>query len=245
MSKIKFEDIEKAVADSGWKVISTEYTNLDTEMVFECGNGHRVYGSWKKIRDKFECPVCKQNQLAWADGIILSKPAGVHRVLALDQASHTTGYAVFDNSALVKYGRFNTDLEDEIARDSLIKSWLTSMIINWKPDYVAIEGIQFQEEGAGHKMGITVFQTLARLQGILMETCYSLKVPYEVCPTNTWRHACGVKGKTRTDRKRSMQLLVKEWYDVMVTDDESDAIGIGHYLTTKVTRNTELINWEE
>ena len=93
-------------------------------------------------------------------------------------------------------------------------------------------------------MGVTVFQTLARLQGILMETCYSAKIPYEVCPTNTWRHACNVKGKSRADRKRSMQLLVKEWYDVSVSDDESDAIGIGHYLTNKIIKNTTIENWE-
>jgi hypothetical protein len=61
MSKIKFSDIQSAVAEHGWKVISEEYINLDTEMVFECNEGHRVYSPWKRIRDKFECPTCKQN----------------------------------------------------------------------------------------------------------------------------------------------------------------------------------------
>jgi hypothetical protein len=31
------------------------------------------------------------------------------------------------------------------------------MINNWKPDYVAIEGIQFQDESSGQKVGVTVF----------------------------------------------------------------------------------------
>jgi hypothetical protein len=31
------------------------------------------------------------------------------------------------------------------------------MLDNWKPDFVAIEGIQFQDESSGNKMGITVF----------------------------------------------------------------------------------------
>ena len=79
-------------------------------------------------------------------------------------------------------------------------------------------------------MSVTVFQTLARLQGILMETCYSAKIKFEVCPTNTWRHSCGVKGRSRTDKKRSMQLLAKQWYDITVSEDEADAIGIGHHL---------------
>lgn len=79
--------------------------------------------------------------MARSDGEILPKPANAYRLLALDQASHTTGYAIFDNGALVKYGRFHTDLDDEIARDSLIKSWFVSMLTNWKPDFVGIEGI--------------------------------------------------------------------------------------------------------
>lgn len=58
-------------------------------------------------------------------------------------------------------------------------------------------------------MGVTVFETLARLQGILMETCYELKIPYEICPTNTWRKFCGVRGRSRADKKRSMQVLAK------------------------------------
>ena len=244
MSKIYLQDVKQAAAEHNWTVISESYINLDTEMTFECSEGHRVYGPWKKIRDKFECPTCKQNQLARGDGEILTKPVNTYRLITLDKASHTTGYDIFDNGALVKYGQFHTDLDDEIARDSLIKSWFISMLVNWKPDFVGMEGIQYQDEGGGQKMGITVFQTLARLQGILMETCYANKIAYEVCPTNTWRHQCGVKGRSRADRKRSMQLLVKQWYDVSVTDDESDAIGIGYYLTNKIIKNTTVQNWE-
>ena len=62
-----------------------------------------------------------------------------------------------------------------------------------------------------------------------MMICYDASVPYTICPTNSWRKFCGVKGKYRTDKKRSMQLLIKNWYDVSVTEDEADAIGIGKY----------------
>lgn len=126
----------------------------------------------------------------------------------------------------------------------MIKAWLLSIVNSWKPDRVGLEGIQFQDESSGQKMGITIFQTLARLQGVLMNTLYELKIPFDICPTNTWRHYCGVKGKTRADRKRSMQLLVKNWYGISVTDDESDAIGIGRYVISQVERNTTVINWE-
>lgn len=243
-NRITLQDIIDELTPLKWKVLSDSYTNLTTEMTFECPEGHRVYATWKKLRGKCECPTCATNGFSVQDNEIRTKPANTYRILALDQASHVTGYSIFDNGELIKYGTFQTELDDEIARSSLIKSWLLSMINNWRPDHIGLEGIQYQDEGSGRKMGVTVFQTLARLQGILMETCYSCKIPYTVCPTNTWRHVCGVKGTARTDRKRSMQLLVKQWYDISVTDDESDAIGIGHYLTMLVNKNTQVENWE-
>lgn len=113
------------------------------------------------------------------------------------------------------------------------------MTNTWKPDFIAIEGVQYQQN-----FGVTTFQTLCRVQGILMDCCLDLELPYKVCPTNTWRHFCGVKGKTRVDKKRSMQLLVKDWYDIKVSDDESDAIGIGHYVVNEVLKQVEVVEWE-
>ncbi len=244
MAKIRIEDIQNELSAEGWKVISTEYSNLDTEMTFECPEGHRIFLPWKKLRTKRECPTCKQNIAVEQDDKVLPKPKGVKRTLALDQASKVTGYAIFDDTKLVKYGTFTTSSDDDVERFAMIRGWLLSMIASWHPDYIGIEGIQFQEEGSGQKMGVTVFQTLARLQGIVMITCHDAKVPFEVCPTNTWRHSCGVKGKTRTNKKRSMQLLVQQWYGVKVSEDEADAIGIGRHLVSYIQKNTVVTNWE-
>lgn len=113
------------------------------------------------------------------------------------------------------------------------------MIQNWQPDLVGIEGIQYQQN-----MGVTTFQTLARLQGILIETCIQAKTAFQICPTNTWRAHCEVKGQSRADKKRSMQLLVKKWFDVSVTDDCADAIGIGKFVAETHSQQIEIINWE-
>lgn len=244
MAKIRIEDIQDIISGEGWKLLSTEYTNLDTEMKFECPEGHKVYAPWKKLRTRRECPTCKANTLTQFEGEVVPKTRGSKRTLALDQATHTTGWAIFDDTKLVGYGAFAAPEGDDVERFAAIKGWLLSMIQNWRPDFIAIEGIQFQEEGNGQKMGVTVFQTLARLQGVLMLVCHEAKIPFEICPTNTWRHDCGVKGRSRTDRKRSMQMLVKQWYDISVSDDESDAIGIGHYMTGRIQRNTTVTNWE-
>lgn len=242
MSKITIETINEELAPTGWKCVGGEYKNLDSEMIFECDEGHTVYSSWKKIRKSAVCPRCRDNTHKKEILKIIPKKKGTTRVLALDQATHTTGWSIFDGKELACYGTFQTNQQDEIARDSAIKSWMLSMIDNWKPDYVAIEGIQFQDESSGQKVSVTVFQALARLQGILMEACFSNKIPYEVHPTNTWRHYCGVKGRTRTDKKRSMQLIAKNEYDITVSDDEADAIGIGKYAASLHT--IQITNWE-
>ena len=245
MSTIKIADIRQTLADQGWELLSEEYHNLDEELIYRCPEGHKVYGPWKKFRNKCECPECKKNSGLKFTGKTIPKAKGVVRVLALDQATHISGWAIFDNEELVKFGKFQTSLADEMGRCSEVKSWLISMINNWQPDFVGLEGIQFQTTSEGkHTMGVTVFETLAHLQGILMQTCYELGVKFEVCSTNTWRAHCGVKGRTRTDKKRSMQLLIKQWYDLSVSDDESDAIGIGKYYAEKGIKPKLVENWE-
>ena len=160
-------------------------------------------------------------------------------MLALDQASHICGYAIYDGGALKAYNTFETKSLNEDARIHEVKEWLLSMIDTYKPDLIAIEGIQYQQ-----MIGITTFQSLARLQGVLIEVCFDLKIPYEVCPTNTWRAYCGVKGRSRSDKKASMQSLVKSWFDISVSDDCADAIGIGKYAAEKHAKRTEIVSWE-
>lgn len=242
MARITLDTINEELAQSGWKCVSTEYKNLESELHFNCEEGHDVYASWKKIRTKRECPICKQNTLKKLVETVKPKPKGVKRVLALDQATHTTGWSIFDGATLVRYGTFNTEVKDETIRINAMKNWMLSMISNWNPDCVAIEGIQFQDESSGQKVSVTVFQGLARLQGVLMDACYSVKTDFVICPTNTWRNHCGVKGRYRADKKRSMQLIAKKEYDITVTDDEADAIGIGKYAAD--LNKIEVTNWE-
>lgn len=239
MSKIKVEDIQNELKQYGWKLISEEYKNLTSELIFECEEGHKVYSTWGKIRHKRECPICNQNSYKEQNTKIIPKKKGAIRVLALDQATRITGWSIYDEKELIKYGLFETSLDDEIARDHAIKEWVINMINTWQIDIVGIEGIQYQQN-----MGVTTFEMLARLQGILLNTIYELKIPYKICPTNTWRAHCKVKGRTRSDKKASMQLLVKQWFDISVTDDEADAIGIGKYIADTSIKEAKIENWE-
>ncbi len=242
MSKIKIEEIEKILKNDGWKLISTEYKNLKEELIFECDEGHTVYSNWDKIRKNRVCPICSNNKLKNQSNIILEKKKDTYRILALDQASKITGYAILDNGKLIKSGFFKTDLDNEIARDHQIKMWLISIINNLKPDIVGLEDIQLQKF-KNQEIGVTTYKILAHLQGILMEALYELKIPYVIVSPATWRSACDVKGKTRVDRKRAMQIKTKEWFDITVSDDEADAIGIGKYLS-KNYHIPKIESWE-
>lgn len=239
MAKITLQQIQNQLSENNWSLISEEYCNLDSEIIVKCPEGHTVYTSWGKLRKKYECPQCKQNKYTHNKQIILKKKANENRILALDQATHITGWSIFDGTELTRYGIYEAEGEEEAQRFHKIKEWLISMIENWQPDMIGIEGIQYQSD-----IGVTTFQTLARLQGILIDLCYELKIPCKICHTKTWKAHCGVKGRSRSDQKKSMQNLVKNWFDISVEEDEADAIGIGKYVAENFLKRTEIVDWE-
>lgn len=243
MSKIKIEEIRKEAEQHGWEVLSDTYQNLNTEMIFKCDEGHQVFAPFKNIRNRWICPICERNQFKNQKLEVVPKKDGVIRVLALDQATHISGYSVFDDGQLIKSGTFQTSLSGEIERDNMIKMWVLSMIEAFKPDIVGLEDIQLQQF-EGRSVGVTTYKTLAHLQGILMEAIFEAKIDYKVVPPATWRAHCGVKGRTKADKKSSMQFLVKQWYDVSVTNDESDAIGIGKYVSDNFGKKVKIMSWE-
>jgi Holliday junction resolvasome RuvABC endonuclease subunit len=246
VSKIKLSDIKGVLEPEGWQVLSSVYQNLDTPMDFKCAQGHTLNLPWKRLRDTLQCPICALNAQKDLSQKIVAKTKETKRILAIDQATKVSGYAIFDGKVLKTYGVYDTQAEEEGLRYQLMKEWLISMITAWKPDYIAIEGIQFQskEVGATAQLGITTFEKLARLQGVLIETAFELKTPLTIVPTNTWRGHCGVRGKSRVDKKQSAQQIVKLAYDVSVTNDEADSILIGKYMIDKIVENTEVTSWE-
>jgi hypothetical protein len=128
MARITIDSINQELEQYKWKCVSATYKNLETELEFLCEEGHTVCAPWKKIRTRRECPRCKKNELKEQVLKIEPKPKGVKRILAIDQATHTCGWSIYDGKKLIRYGTFTTNLKDEIARDSTIKNWMLSMI---------------------------------------------------------------------------------------------------------------------
>ena len=141
-------------------------------------------------------------------------------LLALDQSTAITGYAVFKGQELITYGHIHPEGE-YMLRISKLRDWLENIIDTLNGDVeVIIEDIQLQEyEPNGKKIkakdfGVVTYKKLAHLQGVLKNYCYESGVPYRVVSPSTWRTYSDIKGKKRQDKKKNAQLKVKKLYDI-------------------------------
>lgn len=142
------------------------------------------------------------------------------RILALDQASRTSGYAVFEDGKLLKYGKFTYDDYDFGVRLNKIRSKVKSIIEEYKIDEVILEDIQLQEN-------VDTFKKLAEVYGVLYELATELKLPNSATLASVWKSQLGIKGYDRSAQKRNAQEWVVNTYGVRPTQDECDAICIG------------------
>ena len=149
-------------------------------------------------------------------------------IIALDQSTQLTGYAIFQDKDLIAHGVFSPsgDYEHRIVK---LRQWLLDKLEPLKPNVeVYFEDIQLQDLGGG-SIGITTFKKLAHVQGALIVTCIEEDIPYTIVPAATWRKTCGVKGRVRSEYKPAAQAHVLEKYGIQATEDEADAICIGEY----------------
>lgn len=246
--KITLDQIRREAEKQGWKVNSTKYVNLTTDMEFECPNGHQVVLPYKKLRDKFCCPQCNTNPLKDLKLAPIEKN-GAKRILALDQATKITGWSLWDDETLVQYGLFRTKAKTSVDRLSEIHQWLNQLVGIYKPDLVLLEDIQYQEKVEGKTVfngnavnGVTVYKTLAELLGVLQVSLREQGVDFEVVSSSVWRKEIGIKGKMRSEKKQSAQKQVKEWFNIDVSEDEADAICIGQYAVRK-HKTVKMFQW--
>lgn len=248
MAKYNIEGLRKEFAELGWTLVSDKYTNLSTQLEMVCPKGHTNFMSYDKFRKNHICPECMREELNTKDTIERKpKKKGTQRVLAFDQSTHKNGWSVYDNDKLIKYGLYDAKAGTTDQRISDVKNYVINMIRFWNPDKVLFEDIQLEENGfvgANHEVAVTTYKVLAQLQGVLLNTALENKVDYATVVPGTWRKHIGVKGRGRTDQKRSAQFIVEEIFGVKVSEDEADAILIGLYGAQKKVRNTQMVSWE-
>ena len=229
---INIYSVANHLQQQGWKLISDIYKNLNTELEMICPQGHKqlqTYGNWRKHMICQQCMAgdpykIKKNKVP-------IKKIDTQRVLALDAATNTTGYSIFDNGELVSYGIYKTDgSKNTTQRINEVKKWLQAMIQEIQPDFIGIENIQLQNYGNSNSFQVETYRALANLQGVLIDTIFEASIDYDLVYATQWRKYCDVgDGKGRENKKKQAQDKVKLWYKQDCTQDEADAICIGKY----------------
>ena len=145
-------------------------------------------------------------------------------LLAIDQASVTSGYAIFKDGKLVDYGKFT--FNDDVIAERLVKirAKVLELIAEHDIDEVAFEDIQMQGNVANN---VQTFKVLSEVFGVISETLQEKKMKYTVVMSGTWKSTLGIKGRTRPEQKRNAQEYVLNKYGVKAIQDVCDAICIG------------------
>ena len=147
------------------------------------------------------------------------------KLLAFDQSSQITGYAVFEDGALVQSGVFSFDDSAIGKRLTKIRKKVIQLIDEHKPDMLAFEDIQLQAQ-----KNPATYKILAQVLGVLEELATELKIEYVVVHSTSWKSTLKIKGRARAEQKKNAQDYVANTYNKKVTQDESDAICIGTHV---------------
>lgn len=152
-------------------------------------------------------------------------------ILALDQSSRITGYAIFNGDKLVHYGKFDAAqyAEDVGTRLFFIRQQVEELISRFSIDTVILEDIQLQNNVVNN---VQTFKVLAEVFGVIYELCVELKLDVTAVLASSWKSTLGIKGKDRAAQKRAAQEYVVNRFNMKPTQDECDAICIGcHYIS--------------
>lgn len=226
MARLTIEQVKEELKGVGLKYIGGEYTNLKSLLDVECPKGHAFLISLHKARTKADCPTCYQYDNMDAIESKIERPSekkGV-RVMAVDNATNTTGFAIFEDGNYIHGGIKKTTKNQSVQKIAEMKQWFISMIELWEIDVVGLEGVQYQ----GNAQTLII---LSKLLGVLENTSYEIlrTEPY-IVPAVTWKSHSGVKGKNRAQQKENAQRTVQARYGLKVSSDLADAMLLGRYV---------------
>ena len=148
-------------------------------------------------------------------------------LLALDQASRVTGWALFEGDKLKAEGKFSLSPSLAIG-DRLAEFYnnLSRLFGNHNFDELAFEDIQLQ---AGN---VKTYKMLAMIQAMAILWCTTHGIKYYILSPSHWRKILKEQysvewGRKREEQKQSAMNFIKQKYNLDVSSDEADAICLG------------------
>lgn len=144
------------------------------------------------------------------------------KVLGLDLSTVSTGYCVIDNNKILTYGVIrppsNKDFVDRII---FIEKEIKELIKAKSVEYVCIEELSSMRSASTTKK-------LAALQGHIEIQLRKKDMLVVTARPSEWRKN-KIKGRKREELKNNAIKYVKDKYDLIVNDDEADAICIAEF----------------
>lgn len=149
------------------------------------------------------------------------------KLLALDQASKVSGYAVFDqDGSLISYGKISVDGEP-IDRIIELRNKVEQIIDHFEIDEVVIEDVYYSETSDNPIANVETFKILCFTMAGLLFMLTEKDIPHTIMNATTWKSLMHVTGKDRVNQKRSAQKVVENEFGIKVIQDISDAVCIG------------------
>lgn len=165
------------------------------------------------------------------------------RLLALDQSSRITGYAIFENAKLIHYGKFSVDDDDIGVRLMNIRGKVKDLIDQYNINELVFEDIQMQNNVQNN---VQTFKLLAEVFGVIYELATEMDLRNSAVLASSWKSTLKVRGKNRPEQKRNAQAVVEKVFNIKPTQDECDAICIGLHHILKPDHNAnEVFDWSD
>lgn len=164
-------------------------------------------------------------------------------ILALDQSSQVSGYAVFINGQLETYGHFTFKDSDIGARLGKIRNKVIELIDSYNINELVLEDIQLQQNVGSN---VATFKILAEVLGVLLELANYYNIKATVILASSWKSKLKFKARQRQQQKAEAQELVNRLYGIKATQDEADAICIGTcYLVSDNLDDSTTFDWSD
>lgn len=161
------------------------------------------------------------------------------RILTLDLSTRSSGYAIGQDGQLKSYGCITASSKDVVKRIIKMRDQLGKIIRQNQIDKVIMEEVRPQYNSHTNKV-------LMWLQAVIVVAIYEInpKIQYDFIGASEWRAALKIKqgrGIKRASLKPQDKKYVKDKYNLIVNDDEADAICIFDAYFEKFDNE---INWE-
>lgn len=158
------------------------------------------------------------------------------KILALDQSTKLTGWAIYQDEKCIRSGAIDFSNNDNSAERFVdMCEAVVDIIKQTQPEFLVLEGVAYQRNAAA-------LIELAQLQGVIIGTCLNNQIEFYIYPPSSWRKALSFKqgaGVKRADLKQQAMAYVRELTGRDEPEDVAEAICIGAAMTKLIYKENQ------